>query len=266
MPRARTNGIEIYYEEHGAGQPLLLIGGLGANVLDWAPQIPVLARHYRVVAFDNRGAGRSDKPDALYSIPQFADDTAGLMDALGIAAAHVLGHSMGGFIAQELALRYPQRLKSLVLSATTCGGTRSVPPPQESMHLLTNLPTMTLREAAEHGLPLLYSRQFIDQSRDIIIRNTLQSAQYPCPPHAHRRQFWACLSYTSYDRLPDIKTPTLVIAGSDDQIIPCENSRILARRIPNAELLILDGVGHGYLLETQEKALGAILDFLRHNS
>ena len=169
MPRVLASDIEIHYEEYGAGEPLLLIAGLGANVCDWAPQIPTLTQHYRVIAFDNRGAGRSDKPDGTYTISQLASDTAGLMNALGIDSAHVLGHSMGGFVAQELALSHPQRLRSLVLSAATCGGTRSVPPPPSSMHLLTNLPTMTLREAALHGLPLLYSQQFIDHNRGLIL-------------------------------------------------------------------------------------------------
>jgi pimeloyl-ACP methyl ester carboxylesterase len=134
MPTTKANGIELYYEVHGEGPPLLLIMGLGANATAWYRQIPVLSERYRVIAFDNRGAGRSEKPLEPYSIPQMADDAAALMDTLGISTSHVFGMSLGGMIAQEYALRHPERVQALVLGGTTpaaprqCGPARRLSP------------------------------------------------------------------------------------------------------------------------------------------
>ena len=114
MPTVRVGDINMYYEIHGKGEPLLLIMGLGSDLTSWIFQIPEFSKKYRVIAFDNRGVGRSDAPDVPYSTAMMADDTTGLLDALGIERAHILGLSMGGFIAQELALKYPQRVKSLI--------------------------------------------------------------------------------------------------------------------------------------------------------
>ncbi|MCK4963645.1 MAG: alpha/beta fold hydrolase, partial [Dehalococcoidia bacterium] len=121
MPTTKVGDINMYYEVHGEGEPLLLIMGLGSDLTSWIFQIPEFSKKYQVIAFDNRGVGRTDAPDVPYSTAMMADDTTGLLDALGIEKAHVLGLSMGGFIAQELAVKYPQRVKSLVLAATAAG-------------------------------------------------------------------------------------------------------------------------------------------------
>jgi pimeloyl-ACP methyl ester carboxylesterase len=171
MPKAIVGDIQLYYEEHGRGEPLLLIMGLGASTLSWADQIPAFAREFRVIAFDNRGAGRSDKPAVHYSIAQFADDTAGLMDALAIDSAHVYGQSMGGFIAQELALRHPQRVTTLVLGSTSCGGRHAVAGAPENLAIIGMMNVLTPREAAEKGLPLLYSEKFIARTTALVERS-----------------------------------------------------------------------------------------------
>ncbi|MEE8470206.1 MAG: alpha/beta hydrolase [Dehalococcoidia bacterium] len=131
MPTARIGDINVYYETYGEGQPLLLIAGLGADLTGWILQIPEFSRKYRVIVFDSRGSGRTDAPDMPYSIEMLADDTAGLLDALGVEKAHILGLSMGGCIAQELALKYPQRVKGLILAATLA----RLPIPGRSMSL-----------------------------------------------------------------------------------------------------------------------------------
>jgi 3-oxoadipate enol-lactonase len=142
VPHIKANGINIYYESHGEGEPLFLIAGLGATHHLWELQVPSFARWYRVVAFDNRGSGETDKPTEPYSIAFFADDTAALMDALGIPMAHVYGQSMGGLIAQEFALRHAQRLHGLVLGCTTFGGPNSVPPSPQAAALLSGMPNL----------------------------------------------------------------------------------------------------------------------------
>ena len=137
MAKVSVNGCELYYEVHGQGDPLVLIMGLRRNVEWWYRQIPALSEKFQVIAFDNRGAGRSDKPAMEYSIRLFADDTAGLMDALDISEARILGISMGGYIAQELALNYPTKVNSLVLGCTGCGGDRAVIMTPERMEKFT---------------------------------------------------------------------------------------------------------------------------------
>jgi pimeloyl-ACP methyl ester carboxylesterase len=126
MPHLRANGINIYYEEYGTGEPLVLIMGFTVSSVGWHWNLADFAKHFRVIAFDNRGVGQSDKPNVPYSMATFADDTAGVLDGLGLNTAHVFGISMGGMIAQEFALRHPQRVKTLTLGCTNCGGTQAV--------------------------------------------------------------------------------------------------------------------------------------------
>jgi pimeloyl-ACP methyl ester carboxylesterase len=265
VPKVKVNDIQLYYEVHGQGEPLVLIMGLGASTLGWDMQVPTFSRESQVVAFDNRGSGRSDKPATLYTIRLLADDTAGLMDALGIASAHVYGQSMGGLIAQELALTYPQRVRTLVLGSTSCGGRQAVPALPEHLTLMASLITFSPEEAAEKGLPLMYSDEFIARRRQELIDRALAEAELRPPPDAFARQVQAAVRYKAYDRLTQIRCPTLVISGSDDKIVPAENSRILAERIPNAEFVVLPKAGHGYLVECAEESNAIVLDFLRHH-
>ena len=265
MPKVRVNNIQLYYEVHGQGEPLVLIMGLGANTRGWDMQVPAFSREFQVVAFDNRGSGRSDKPATSYSMRLFAEDTAGLMDALGIASAHVYGVSMGGFIAQELALSYPQRVRTLVLGATSCGGRQAAAASPEQLTLMASLNTLGPEEAAERGLPLLYSDEFIAQKRQELIQRSLAHADLRSPPEAFGRQVQAAVRHKAYDRLPQIRCPTLIISGSEDKIVPAENSRILADRIPGAELVVLPKAGHGYPVECAEESNAIVLAFLRRH-
>jgi pimeloyl-ACP methyl ester carboxylesterase len=265
VPKVGVNDIQLYYEAHGQGEPLVLIMGLGGNTHGWDMQIPTFSREFQVVAFDNRGSGRSDKPATRYTMRLFADDTAGLMDALGIGSAHVYGQSMGGFIAQELALSYPQRVRTLILGSTSCGGRQAVAASPEHLALMALLPALRPQEAAEKSLPLLYSAEFIARKRQELIARFLAEAELRPPLDAFARQVQATLHHNTYDRLPQIRCPTLIISGSDDKIVPAENSRILAERIPNAELVVLPGAGHGYPVECAEESNAIVLDFLRRH-
>jgi pimeloyl-ACP methyl ester carboxylesterase len=265
VPKTKVGDIQLYYEEHGRGEPLLLIMGLGASTLSWAEQIPAFAREFRVIAFDNRGAGRSDKPDGHYSIALFAEDTAGLMDALAIDAAHVYGQSMGGFIAQELALRHPQRVRTLVLGSTSCGGRHAVAGSPENLAIFGSINALTPQQAAEKGLPLLYSEEFIARQRGALIERSLREAELRPPPDAFGRQVQAAIRHNSFDRLADIRCPCLVITGSDDKIVPADNSLVLTQQIPHAELAVLPDAGHGYLMEKAEESNAIVSDFLRRH-
>jgi len=263
MPHVQANGINIYYESQGEGEPLFLIAGLGATHHLWELQVPSFARWYRVVTFDNRGAGDSGKPPEPYSIGLFADDTAALMDALGIERAHVYGQSMGGIIAQEFALRHPQRLRGLVLGCTTFGGPNSVLPSPQAAALLSGMPNLPPEQAVERVKELFYSPRFRREHADEARKRIQSYFPLRTPPDAYARQLVACLTFDAYERLPQVAAPTLVINGAEDALIPPENSRILAQRIPGAELVLFPEAGHLFFHEVPEEADAAVADFLR---
>jgi len=269
MPAVKVGDVSIYYEVHGEGEPLLLIMGYGHNSGHWFSQIPGLSQEYGVIAFDNRGTGRSDKPDIPYTIEMMARDAAGLLEALGIDAAHIYGVSMGGMIAQEFALRYPDKVIGLILGCTNCGGRNSIMPDAEAMELLFDTERMkrlTPEQGARETLPFLCNQEFIDNNPDIAEQYIAKTVAYVTPLHGYIRQAGAIMKHDTYERLPQIKAPTLVIAGAADRLVPVENSRILASRIPNAELVILENMGHFFSMEALEEANKAILDFLgRHH-
>jgi len=252
MPTARVNGIDLYYETYGEGAPLVLIMGLRRNLLWWYRQIPELSRHFRVVAFDNRGAGRSDKPVIEYSIPLFADDTAALMDALGIRAAHVLGISMGGYITQELALRHPDRVKSLLLGCTSCGGSRAVLMSDERMQKFTAVEGLSPEQILRKDMDIYFSDDFIEGHPEQIREFVELSLRHYQPEDAFMRQFAACLRHDTADRLNGIEKPVLIVAGDDDPLVPSVNSTILAGLIPGAGLHLFPGRRHCFFIEEAE--------------
>lgn len=261
-----ANGARLYYEIHGEGEPLLLISGLGMNHLGWALQTPVYAQEFKVIVFDPRGTGQSSSPEGVdYSISLLADDAAALLDALGVDAAHVYGVSLGGMIAQEVALRHPEKVRSLVLGATWPGGPHTVPPGDDA--------AVALAEFVGSGesitpalLEVLFSPGFLADRGAEFLEFGQRLAEYPATPaEVLAAQAGAGGRHDAYDRLPEITAPTLVIHGTDDTLIPTENGRILAERIPGAELFLLEGARHGYLFEKQAESDAAILDFLHRH-
>ncbi|MGA7677394.1 MAG: alpha/beta fold hydrolase [Dehalococcoidia bacterium] len=268
MPTAKVGDINIYYEIHGDGEALLLIMGYGAYSGHWAPLIPPLSQEYRVISFDNRGTGRSDKPNIPYTIKMMADDARGLLDVIGIGSAHVFGISMGGMIAQELALNYPDKVKSLMLGCTFCGGTKAIQPTPEALAFLINpeMGKLSVEEQARVAVPWLWTQEFIDKNPEAVEMYVAITSEYPTPTHGFACQAQAVATHDTYERLPQITAPTLVIVGDADRIIPAENSKILASRIPNAEMVILKNAGHGFFGEAAAETDRIILDFLRRHS
>jgi 3-oxoadipate enol-lactonase len=269
MPTARVADINIYYEVHGEGEPLLLIMGYGANSQWWYLQVAAFSQKYKVIVFDNRGTGLSDKPDVPYTMLMMADDAAGLLDAIGVDAAHVFGVSMGGMIAQELVLHHPEKVISLVLGCTTPGGHNTILPDQEALDFLLdherrrNLP---IEEQGRELLPFLFSQEFLDKNQDRADHFISQAFERITPIHGYQRQGEAFMSFNVWDRLPEIKVPTLLMTGTADRLIPAENSRLLASRIPDAELILYENVGHGFTGEVAQEANRAVLDFVGRHS
>jgi 3-oxoadipate enol-lactonase len=267
VPIATLQDIGLYYEVHGRGDPLVMITGYGDHSGQWFRQVPGLARHCRAIAFDNRGAGRTDKPDVPYTMRMLAGDIAGLLHALSIDSAHIYGVSMGGMVAQEFALEYPEMTLGLVLGGTTCGGAYTVMPDDEVMALLTDnerMNRLTPEEAARETFSFSCSPAFIQKNPQVADEYVARAVEYPTPPYVLRRQMEAILAHDTYDRLPDIGAPTLVICGGADRLMPAANSKLLASRIPVAQLLTLEGVGHGFCYEAPDEANTAIVDFLNH--
>ncbi len=269
MPTSKVGDINIYYEVDGDGEALAMIMGLGGGIPWLFRQIPEFSRQYQVVAFDNRGTGGTDAPDIPYSMEMMAGDLAGLLETIGIETAHVFGISMGGMIAQHFALLYPEKVKSLILGATTCGGTHRITPDMEAIKVLFDIERMqklTPEERARETLPFVFSQAFIDDNEVLIQELLGKMVGHVTPPHGYMRQAGAIMGHDTYERLPEIKVPTLVIAGDADKLVPAENSRLIASRIPDAELVILKNMGHGFNIEAADEVNHIVLNFLNRYS
>jgi len=264
MPHLTSNGINLYYEEHGNGEPLILIMGFTISSIGWHWSIPSFAQDFRTIVFDNRGVGQSDKPDIPYSMPMFADDTAGLLDGLGIDQAHVFGISMGGMIAQEFALRYPQRVKTLTLGCTHCGGQNAIlSKDPEVLNMLENIDKFDVQQAALAMTKVAVTPWFMQKHMDILLQMNQMSMQYPTPKHGMVRQMQAIQNHDSYERLPQVSVPTLVVTGKEDGLVPPENSVTLAQRIPNADLVLLSNASHMFHMELPDATAEVVKGFIR---
>ena len=274
MATVRVGDIDVYYEEHGSGPPLLLIMGLATDSTAWAFQLPEFARHYRAIAFDNRGVGRTSKPAGPYSIHQMADDAAGVMDALGVARAHVLGVSMGGMIAQELALRHPERVSALVLACTFPEPDATVEDRRSFMvgqlggqvsadgELQIDVASLNPLLFVQQMLPAVFNPSFIASDLPKLMQVFAGALQYGFSMEAILGQVAAVMGHRATDRLHRIAVPTLVLTGDADQLVAASNSDILAREIPGAKLVKVPGGSHGFNFETPEVFNREVIDFL----
>ena len=272
MATVRVGDIDVYYEEHGSGPPLLLIMGLATDSTAWAFQLPEFARHYRAIAFDNRGVGRTSKPAGPYSIHQMADDAAGVMDALGVARAHVLGVSMGGMIAQELALRHPERVSALVLACTFPEPDATVEDRRSFMvgqlggqvsadgELQIDVASLNPLLFVQQMLPAVFNPSFIASDLPKLMQVFAGALQYGFSMEAILGQVAAVMGHRATDRLHRIAVPTLVLTGDADQLVAPSNSDILAREIPGAKLVKVPGGSHGFNFETPEVFNRAVID------
>jgi 3-oxoadipate enol-lactonase len=262
MPKVKVNGINVNYIEAGSGDPLLLIMGFGGDHLAWGFQTPVFAQKYRVIAFDNRGVGQSDAPDVPYTTRMMADDAVGLLDHLKIERAHVLGVSMGGMIAQEVALNHPQRVRSLQLHCTMAR-------PDRYMHtLIEGWRTVRRKSTVEEWLRVLAMWLFSPKTfseRPEFVETIIQTGianPYPFTLTGFLRQGDAVRSHDTLARLAKLVPPALVSVADDDILVPPRFSRALAAAIPGATLKTIDGAGHCYFWERPDVFNAMCLEFL----
>jgi pimeloyl-ACP methyl ester carboxylesterase len=265
MPTVKVRDIQIYYQETGQGDPLVLLMGWGGDHTAWALQIPAFAGEFRCITPDNRGAGRSDQPDIAYTIRMMADDTVGLMDALGIQRAHVGGLSMGGMIAQEIAINCPERVRTLQLHAALA---RIDPFLRAIGQALIRARAASSREEFIRTLLpwILTPRTYAERPEfvELMVQRLLENP-YPASLTGLTRQGEACWAHDTVDRLGRIRCPTLITVGAEDIFVPLRFSRVLQERIPGAELLVIEGGGHGYVWEVFEVFNDACLRFLRRH-
>jgi len=258
-----ANGVSLRYEVTGEGPPLCLIIGYRLHGAAWPDAfVENLARRFSVLTFDNRGTGLSEKPAYGYSLDIMAADVAGLLDSLGWASAHVLGFSMGGAIAQELAIRNPERVARLVLFATFPGGLFGIPAPWPVLRRLFGIEGLSPEEAARQVWPVTYSAAYLATQPDAVEAQMRREIAYPTPDHAARGQGAAIRAFSSALRLSQIRAETLVATGTEDALVPPGNSRILASRIPIARLALLPGLGHRAIWEAPEQTADLVGDFL----
>jgi pimeloyl-ACP methyl ester carboxylesterase len=257
----QVGDIEVAYKVLGDRYPLVMIMGYSGTMSLWDPQfLEDLASRYQVIVFDNRGMGDTTAGTEEFTMEQFAEDTVGLMDALGTEQAHVLGWSMGTNIAQEIALRYPDKVNKLVLYAADCGGEQAVYPSPEVMNELTDT-SGTAEERGERLFKLLFPEEWLQLHTDFY-------KQFPQPnqktsPENIERQTQAMENWQgTYDRLPDIKSSTLVATGNEDVLTPPQNSLIIVNRIPGAWLVQIEEAGHGLMYQFPDRFARIISDFL----
>jgi 3-oxoadipate enol-lactonase len=258
MPFVENLGARIHWDEAGSGAPLLLIMGLGWPSQAWHRLRPALSEKYRTIALDNRGVGRSEAPAGPYSITQMAADAAAVLNAARVNAAHIFGISMGGMIAQEFALQYPNKVRSLILGCTAAGGPEAVRAEDEALQVLMKR-GQDPDQFARAINPFIYDA---GTSPQLVEEDSAVRRKWYASGEAYFAQLQAVIAWEAYSRLAQIAAPTLVIHGENDRLVPMENGRRIAARIPGAKLVIIPGASHIFTTDQPAAAQAAILDFL----
>lgn len=263
MPYTRaSDGIRLHYQEVGRprGEPVLMIQGLGADMMGWALQRAAFSLSYRTIALDNRGAGRTDKPFDTYTLEQMADDAVSVLDACGVERAHVMGASMGGVISQILAVRHPDRVASLTLACTAC---RHLPWRRELLGEWAAVANERgMREVARQAMRWLVGPRSFRRFGTVL--GGLGPIALRTPPYAFAAQVRAILEQdeTVRDQLTTLDVPTLVVVGNQDILTPRGDSEEIAELIPDAELVVISGAAHGLMVEHATTYNRVVLDFL----
>ena len=257
---SQRGGAPLYWESTGTGTPVLLIHGLGLSGGAWWRTVDALSPTLRVITFDHRGIGRSESLRPSYTTEAMADDAVSILDELGLESAHVYGISLGGMIAQQLALRHPERIRSLVLGATQPGGRRAVHADAEVMAFFRQRSRMDKEEAAWASVEFNYGERCRAEHADRIAEDIERRLEQPFSVQAYRAQLFAAAMHNCYGRLDRILVPTFVVHGAHDRVIPVANAHLMAERLPNCRLSVLEMSGHLYPTEAPEVD-GAISGF-----
>lgn len=259
---AMSGDVRIAYAVHGGGPPLVLVHGLGYGQWGWEPVLEPLARRHLVVTFDNRGIGESDRPPGPYDAATMAGDAVAVLDAAGLERAHVVGTSLGGMIAQELALGWPERVDRLVLASTTPGGPRAYPLPEHTQKLFARAPALAPEVALRLFVANSLAPATVTGRPELVDRMVALRLADPPDPAGWRAQLAAGSTFDAFGRLGSIAAPTLVLHGSEDRVVDPRNAQLLAREIPDARLELLDGTGHLFFWEQPDRFVALMQEFL----
>lgn len=271
MPTLQSNGLQLAYDIHGAGHPLLLISGVGYGAWFWHSLVPLVSPHFQVITFDNRGSGQSDKPEGPYTLADMAADTAGLLEALNLKPAAILGHSLGGFIAQELAITRPDLLSHLILASTSHGGPQAVPITPQAIEVLTNR-TGDIQEVVKRGIAVAAEPGLGERNPALAQALLDYRLSAPVPPAAYAAQTAVGLGMAAFteaqvaDRMAAIQAPTLILSGEHDLVVPAGNATLLAEKIHGAQVAIVPNTGHIFPLEAPDRTAQLIIEFLTGTS
>ena len=258
-----VNGAKIAYRVQGGGPPLVLVMGYRLSSAAWPPAlIEQLARRFSVITLDNRGTGLSDKPVRGYAIANMARDVCAILDDVGLVQVHMLGYSMGGAIAQEFVRQFPDRVATLILCATTAGGSRAKYATASVIAVMRDLDGLSPEQAARRIWKVTYSPDYLERHRDLAEEQMRREVALPTPLHAADLQFQAFAEFDGSKALPNLRCPTLVLTGDLDELIPPENAMMMAKIIPAAKLVILRGCGHRVLWEDTAKCVEVITAFI----
>jgi pimeloyl-ACP methyl ester carboxylesterase len=261
IPARTADGITLAATAHGQGPALLMIPGLGSTRRVYAPLVPLLAEHHRVIVYDPRGIGASDVTDGPYTMAQLAGDAACVLDAAGEDTAVVFGASMGGMVAQHVGLDHRDRVTRLILACTSPGTAHAVPAEREATRALLGKGARTPEDAYRLATTVLYTRAFRQAHPDFVEREIAERGRHPVRARAFSAQYEAVRHHDTWDRLPELRMPVLLLHGGDDAVMPPGNSEVLASRIPDARVVVLDGLGHLFWHEDPQRAATAILEF-----
>ncbi len=264
MPKISIDGADIYYEVHGDGAPLVLIPGLGTGLWLWFKQVPAFAGAFRTIVFDPPGVGQSDKSVGDFTAPSLAATVAHLLDALDIERAHVLGASLGGFVAQEFALGYPHKTLSLVLCCTSAGGARHVPPSANVLAAYAANFQLAADERIRQNLLLSFAPQYVAEHATEVERVLQMRLSNFVPDDVYVNQARVGQTFDADARVAQINAPTLVITGEADRIVPMENSINLAAAIPQAKSTVVPSGSHMFFIEQAERFNAAVIEFINH--
>jgi pimeloyl-ACP methyl ester carboxylesterase len=251
VPFATNGTVKLHWESFGEGPAVLLVAGQGMTVDGWWATIPVLSRSLRVIAFDNRGTGGSSRMPWPYSVPQMANDAVAVLDAAGEDHAHVYGISLGSLVAQEVALRHPDRVQALVLGASSAGGFAAYKPSPSSFAqtFLVRAGAMGPEEAEWAAVPYTYAEKTRRLHPERIGADINHRVTSPPEPLAYLHQAAAVAAHDAYERLNHMAAPTLVVHGEQDVFVPPANALVLAERIPGAQLRLWPDAGHMYIID-----------------